>query len=240
MNNLLIAEITIPNYIRTYEASKAQQVKYYEKGRKKLPYALCDKSLFKLQGIREPDGINYAWRSFPVIRRKVKRMIDFLIDVKTDERVIANTKKAGKPRIEIINGQDIYSGVKGRFSKNNLMNAIKDQYRHFIMTIPKIAINQFPIRFEVELWDTIEDLEYSKGQKWDLDNRIFPYNKAFCDILTELKIIPDDAISYITGPPSALFCPVKTKEERKLIFKIYSDRRDVIVNNSFYKQTFNL
>ena len=74
-NRELIAEIGIPLYLRTYIASASTKAKYYEKGKKKIPIKYCDKYLYKSQGIREPDGINYIWKSFPVTRKRVKRNV---------------------------------------------------------------------------------------------------------------------------------------------------------------------
>ncbi len=265
MDKILIGRVTIPEYIRTYTQSNEVRAKYFEKGQKKLPLKFCDRKLWKTQGILEPDGDYYFWRSYPVIRKKVKRMVDYLVDKKTDERVIANTKHQGKPRISGINGQDIYNGITSRHSRNKMMGVIKDQLRDCIINskwgktlefinVLKEVINKegeiisvwqiqatkpivkFPLILEVEVWDFRLDAEFCRNKLWDIGNRILPYNKSFEDILTDLGIIPDDCIDFITGSPAPIFYPIKLGEQRKLIYNIYLDRRDYIVNNEEYRQ----
>lgn len=238
-NNLLIASITIPNYRRDFKLSDEARPTFYEKGKKKIPYQFCDKALYRTQGIRDPNNTTHIWREYPVIRQRVKKMVDFLVDVSTNERVIANAKKVGKARFKTINGQDLYSGNISKHARNKMMGAIKDQFRNYTMVLGSIAIEKLPIRIEVLVYDTVKDVLFKNG-RWDLGNRMFPYNKAFEDLLTENKVIPDDEVSYLTGPPNSLFCPVDTSEQRKLVYNIYSDRREEIVNNPYYKEMFKL
>ena len=59
---------------------------------------------------------------------------------------------------------------------------------------------------------------------WDLDNK-WIYLKVFQDLLVQEKIIVDDNIKYVSKAASMEFFPVKTEEERKLVFTITSDSR---------------
>jgi hypothetical protein len=231
-----IAVVTIPRYMRSYKASEKAAPKYYEKGGKKLPVPFCDKLLWKSQGILEPDGVKYKWKSFPVVRQKVKKMVDFLVYADTEERVISNPKKVGLPRYQNVNGQDIYNGNISKAARNNLIMKIKDQFRQFVMTCP--GIKKYPLIMEVEVWDAPIDDTFSKKQDWDLGNRIFPYNKAFEDVLkkADCGIIEDDSIWYITGPPAPIFCPISNPDERKLVYKFYIDRRRLIIDNPHYQE----
>jgi hypothetical protein len=230
-----VAVITIPRYMREYKAADSIMVKYYEKGvGKKLPHQYCDKVRFKMERIREPDNINYFWKDFPVVRQKVKKMVDFLVD-KNGVRVIANTDQVGKARVNNINGQAIYNGFISKQQRNKMMNSIKDQFRQFAMTCPQL--NKYPLLMEVEVHDVPVDKVFSNGQDWDLGNRIFPYNKAFEDVLkgSDCNIIEDDSIWYITGPAAPLFVPIEKTEDRKLVYKFYLDRRKVVLDNPFYQ-----
>lgn len=234
----LIMTITIPMYRRDFVQSDEMRPKYFEKGRKKLPMQYCNKARVQADGVRDADGVNYGWREFPVIRKKVKRMVDFLVDLKTGDRVIINPDQVGKQSTKNINGQDFYSGKLFRGQKDKLLGAVKDQLRQYIMPIPEIT--RFPIQIEAELYDCIVDTAFSKGQRWDIGNRWFPYAKCFEDVLKKGKggcgKIPDDNILYITKAPSAVFCPVETTQERKLVFKLYVDQRLEILNNPIYQQ----
>jgi hypothetical protein len=180
--------------------------------------------------------VRYGWKQFPVTRQKVKRMIDFMVDLQTGERVIANPNHVGKPRVQNVNGQDLYSGNISKAARNKLMNVIKDQMRQFAMTCP--PLKKYPILMEVEVWDVPIDEQFSKKQDFDLGNRIFPYNKAFEDVLkgSDCGIITDDSIWYLTGPPAPLFCPIDNTEDRKLVYKIYLDRRKLILDNPHYQE----
>ena len=225
-------------YRRDFVQSEEMRPKYYEKGNKKLPSQYCDKRRLKADGVRDPDGINYGWREFPVIRKKVKRMVDFLIDLKTGERVVLNPDKVGKQSTKNINGQDFYSGKLFRGQKDKMLGAIKDQLRQYVMSCPKIE--RFPLQIEVELHDTIIDNDFSNGQRWDIGNRWFPYAKCFEDVLKKGRggcgVIPDDDRLYITKPPSVIFVPVETTQQRKLVFYLYVDRRPCILNNPIYQK----
>lgn len=238
MNRELIMTITVPMYRRDFVQSEEMRPKYIEKGRKKLPMQYCNSTRAKADGVRDADGIKYGWREFPVIRKKVKRMVDFLVDLQTGDRVIINTAQVGKQSTKNINGQDFYSGKLFRGQKDKMLGAIKDQLRQYIMSMPKIE--RFPLQIEVELHDTIIDTDFSKGQRWDVGNRWFPYAKCFEDVLKSGRggcgIIPDDDRLYITKPPAAEFYPVETTQERKLVFKLYVDQRPEILNNKIYQQ----
>lgn len=228
----LLTEITIPEYPRKFVKSNNVRPKYFEKGRKKIPLKYCNKNLHKTQGILEPDGINYGWQAFPAIRKKVKRHIDFLVDLKTGERVVANTKHVGHLQEANISGQAIYNGMIGRHTRNNMMGTIKDYFRKYMKDLPPIT--RFPIIIIVELHDMIVDVDFSKGQDWDIDNRAYPYSKNFQDMLKDCKIIPEDNRFYITGAPAPRFVPVDKSEDRKLVFKIYKDDRLIIKLNPLY------
>ncbi len=228
----LLFSVTIPNYRRTYLKSNAMRAKYYEKGNKKLPSQYCDKALLDGQGTREPDGVKYAWKSFPIIRKKVKRMTDFLIEVSTGERVVANPEYVGKPSIANINGQGIYNGTIMKYERNSMIGQIKDQLRmHFMNIVP---IKRFPIVIEVEIYDVLIDEEYSNKQRWDVGNRFFPYQKAIEDTLTDCNALVDDDSKFVTGPPRPLFCPIVDTKDRKLVISVYKDNRDIVLNSPDY------
>lgn len=269
MSNLSIVEeeflgsFTLPDYIRTYTQSNSANPKYYEKGGKKLLIKFCNKELYKGQGILEPDGVHYVWQSFPASRNKVKRMVDFLVDTTTGQKVISNTNKVGKPVIELINGQDIYNGNCSRHSRNKLMSVIKEHIRgaivtseygktfEFINTLVEVKekklvtqvwhikatkpLQRYPLIIKCELWDELFD-PITKGQDWDAGNRILPYNKAFEDVLTQLNIIKDDCTKYVTGPPQTKFIPLLPGEKRKLVYKLYVDRSERVLNHPEYKK----
>lgn len=238
----LIRTLTIPMYVRDFMKSEHMNPKYFEKGKNnKLPAQYRDNARLKADGVYEPNS-KYGWREFPVIRKKIKCNVDFLVDLSTGERVIMNPEKVGKPSVQNINGQDFYSGKLFRGQKDKLLGTIKDQFRQFMAVIPKI--DRFPLQIEVELYDTIVDNDFSKGQAWDVLNRWYPYAKCVEDVLKKgkdkkaagLGIIPEDDRLFITKPPAVIFCPVETSNQRKLVINIYVDRRPIILNNPIYQK----
>lgn len=230
----LLAEIEIPLYIRQYVKSESVRPKYYEKGKRELPSKYCNKSLINTQNIKEPDGIKYIWKSFPVIRQGKKKLIDYLTEAASGKRIVANEAQVGTTNVVNINGQAIYNGNIYPQVRNSMIGQIKDQYRKFIKDLPPIT--RFPIRITVYVFDTIIDDTFSNGQEWDLDNRFFPYGKAFSDALTKEGKIPNDTIYYISEPPHAIFVPVNDVQDRKLLIRIHKDSRPVILNNYLYQR----
>ena len=211
--------LEIPLYIREVNISKARRIKYYEYG-KKLPKAK------KYQDITK-----YKYIAYPIFNNR-----KFLTDLTTNERVIANPKAAGTPKNVIINGQKIYNQEVGKHERAKILATIKESFKPYVEQLQPIT--KFPITITCELHDTIR--ESSSQNLWDVDNRSYPYVKAFQDCLTgnrgkNKKIIPDDNILFITQPPIPKFIPVKTSQERKLVFIIKEETDKRILNNKDYQ-----
>lgn len=211
--------VTIPEYIRRVKLSEARRAKYYELG-KKPPKAK-----------KYHDKKKYEYRE---IKGFGKRR--FLVDKETGDRVIANPRAAGTPNYIVINGQKIYNGeVSGPF-RNKLMKAIKKEMSKYTDTLK--PIKDFPIRINLEIHDVIQE---DGSSYWDVDNRSWPYIKAFQDCLTGdrgncKKIIEDDHCVYVTQPPVPLFIPVGNSKDRKLVFKITKETDDRILKQKEFKE----
>lgn len=217
--NDLIAELTIPLYIRQYVKSKSNRAKYYLRGsKKKVP------EKYKTAA--------YEFRPFKAVRHGVKGNKFCLVEILTGERVIANPHLVGKTNIKNINGQDIYNGLVSSHDRNNMIGQIKKQFKSFLHSLD--PIKKYPLRIDVYFFDTIIDDEFGGGQDWDVDNRAFPYCKALSDILKAEKKIDEDNRYYITEPPHPIFVPVDDVQDRKLVIRIYQDIRLVIKNNYLY------
>lgn len=235
----LIMTIEIPRYRRNFVASEHIREIYYEKGKKQLPKNVCDPHMLKTQDMRVPNNTTHFWRQFPVVRQKVRKMVDFLVD-DTGKRIIANTNDVGKQRVVNINGQKIYNGFVSKHQRNLMIGTIKDQFRQFAAANPEIKV--YPLIIECHLYDTIIDTIYAHDKDWDVGNRVMPYNKAFEDTLKsgDLGIIKDDSAWYVTGAPGGLFFPVEDPEDRKLVYYIYHDKRDIVQKNVHYIKKLKL
>jgi len=211
--------VVIPEYIRKVKLSEARRTKYYELG-KKPPKAK-----------KYHDKTKYEYRE---IKGYGKRR--FLVDKETGERVIANPRAAGTPNFIMINGQKIYNGeVSGPF-RNKIMKEIKKEMSKYTDTLK--PIKKFPIRINLEIYDVIQEDGFSY---WDVDNRSWPYIKAFQDCLTGdrgncKKIIQDDHNIFVTQPPVPLFIPVDKPEDRKLVFTITDEKDKRILEHKGFKE----
>ena len=141
--------------------------------------------------------------------------------------VIANPRVVGTPRLKKINGQDFYKGTDSHHIRSKVVSELKGFFKKFLKDIDPVTV--FPVQIKLELHDVI-----GVGN-WDLDN-LWIYNKCMQDALVDVGIIPEDNVMYITGAAAPEFYPVDTPEERKLIFKIYKDEREVIKDNLKYNE----
>lgn len=140
--------------------------------------------------------------------------------------VIANPRAVGTPRFKRINGQEIYSGMPHHM-RSKIVKSIKDSFKDILKKHG--PINQFPIQLEMKLYDSIGNAN------WDLDN-LWIYNKCFQDSLTDAGIIPDDHIGYITKAAAPEFVPIENPDDRKFVFTLFHDDREIIQNHHFYKE----
>ena len=165
-------------------------------------------------------------------REEAKRL---LYDNANKELVVANIRHVGTPRMQIIRGQDFYSGNLREFARVTVIKAIKDSY---IPHLPKTLPIVYPIRMTMEIHNTIknefDNTKEGAGRRWDIDNHAYPYAKSFVDCLTEQGLIVDDDRLHITQPPAAIFCPIEDYNDRKLVFRIFHDDRKIIQTNKHY------
>lgn len=144
--------------------------------------------------------------------------------------IIANPASVNKPRIKKINGQELYSGNMPPHLRSKIVGVMKD---HFLEHLRKCnPLVDFPIAITAELC-TIPG-----AMNWDLDNQ-WIYHKCFQDALVEARIIPDDNIFYITQAPAFSYTPVERLEDRKLIYRISKDDRQVLREHPNYKAHFS-
>lgn len=178
------------------------------------------------------------------IQSKYKYILCELDEKNLPVPVIANHTKAGKPRMYLIKGQDIYSGNLREHMRGFVMDKIKECYYPFIKDLKPIDF--YPVKIRCEVHDTIKN-NYAKdkdefGGRWDIDNLVYPYLKAFPDLLVREKILKDDDRLHLPSSIHAEFVPIDNHEERKLVFIIEKDEREVLKNNTlfqrFHKESF--
>jgi hypothetical protein len=208
MNNELL-RIEVPMYLRRVLMSKNRMKKYYIKSNYIADKTKKSKKKLKELPKKYSDSNIFIW--------KKKGINECLFNVTTEEFVIANPRVHGTERWNVINGQDIYNGNVQKWTRNKI-----------------IPLTQFPINIFVEIHDLVYD-PLLGNQLWDVDNRAYPYTKAFQDALKKNKIIPDDNILYITQAPAPKFIPVDDEKDRKLVFIFVKETDKRILDNKIYK-----
>ena len=191
-------KVVIPEYITKVKVSDKRRPTYYLKeGRTPKKYK-NDRYIFK-----EKRFAHYTK--------------SLLFDTVEKCFVVKNIPYAGTPRYVAIRGNMLYAGLHEHV-RMLIINGIKDNFRPCVDKLEPIDI--FPIHINAEL-HTVPGL-----RNWDVDN-LWIYIKAFQDLLIENRIIPDDSVRYITKAPGFEFFPVSNAVDRKMIFILSPDRRDV-------------
>jgi hypothetical protein len=149
-----------------------------------------------------------------------------LVD-KLGNPVIANPRVVGTPRLKKVNGQDFYKGTDSPHIRSKVVNELKSFLKTFVQGIDPVT--SYPVQIRLEMHDVI-----GVGN-WDLDN-LWIYNKCMQDVLVDQGILAEDNVMYVTAAAAPEFYPVDDEKDRKLVFKIYKDDRDVIKNNPQYNE----
>lgn len=192
-------EITIPQHITHVKLSNSRKAKYYKRG-SKMPDKYLNRKVYKFDTkgyLCDPAG----------------------------ERVVANPKSVGTPKLLKINGQSIYSGNMSPIVRSKVVNQIKDSFAPYLKGIEPVSV---PVQLEADLYSPVA------AKNWDLDNQ-WIYNKCFLDALVANGIIPDDNIMFVTQAPSLRFFPVDDLEKRKLVYRLKPETRKSILNNTVYR-----
>lgn len=209
----LITTITIPKFITKVQISKKRRAKYYNK--------------YKSKGANKKIPKKYQGDSFSFNKH------GWLVD-EHGTRVIANPRVAGKPKYQILSGNNLLSGYGSPHIRAKLVRELKNFYRPFVQKhIEQFGkIERFPLRVEWDFYTVVPEEEDQAN--WDASNFFF-YYKYFEDCLFEkedddgnqlLQLIPEDNVKYITQPPGAKIIPIDNWEDRKFEFKFYYDDRE--------------
>jgi len=194
-----IKEITIPHYVHQVQISNKRLTKYYHQnsGRGKVKKAIED--------IPKKYGANcYDLEGYAVDK-------DF-------RRIIANPLSAGKARFVPINGQIFYSQKGGQFTRAKIVQELHSFYKDHLENFTPFTDKQYPLVIQMNWFCPY-------GHKtMDSTNMYFAYQKTFEDVLTNLGIIEDDEVRYVTGG-FPIYTPIDSFEDRKLVFTFYTDMR---------------
>lgn len=131
-----------------------------------------------------------------------------------------------------IGTQPLYNGKLNPHSRNKVIHFMKD---YITKNLPKnIKINNFPIKLKIIFYapHNYGDVRMLKGvlnwkpcgtdykSSYDLDNRVWIWNKVIQDCLTNKGIIPDDTVDYITNIEYE-YQRIDNINDRKIVLEIY-------------------
>lgn len=185
-----LCSIIINNYEESIKIANRTLPKPYFKGKSRIPK--------KYQG--EDFGFDKRNR---------------LINVKTGEVLVSNSRSAGKPRYFKVNGQDLYNGRINPMMRFSLVQKIHDYIDPYLseVELPE-DINNYPLILELLFY------VHDKGRhSIDNDNK-WLWVKIVRDSLTNQGKWPDDNNQYVNRDEyETIFIP--DDEEQKLIINIY-------------------
>jgi len=184
----IICRVEIPDYIQRIQLSKSRRPKYYQRG-VNIPKRYKDERLFNFNN----KGV--------------------LVNVQTEERILANPRAAGTPREKRINGQDVWSGMDHHLRSKiarELKAYFKDKYKK--ARIAPLRRNMYPIGVCMDFYKPLGEAD------WDLDNHALIYRKCSLDALKGL--IEDDSVLYVREIPTRYY-PIDQEESTKLVITIY-------------------
>ena len=146
---------------------------------------------------------------------------DKIWDTITQEHIVKNAKSVDKPRFQPLS----YNKV-GTRQKMTVLKLLKE---YMIKYIPKEPFKT-PVMIDCHVYDM--PLPLTK----DLDN-MHIYYKAFLDLLTEQGLLEDDSKMFVTQAGGFTFYPVGTLKERKLVFQMVEDGRELITSHNMYQKS---
>jgi hypothetical protein len=188
----ILCKVEIPDYIERIQLSKKRRPRFYQKG-DNIPKRFRDERFF-----------NFNHRGF-------------LVNVQTDEKILANPRAAGTPREKKISGQDIWSGMDHHL-RSKIARELKayftDKYRK--SRIKGLKRSMYPIGVCMDFYKPIGEGD------WDLDNHALIYRKCSLDALK--GYIEDDSVVYVREIPTRYF-PIDAGEQTKIIITIYKLKR---------------
>jgi hypothetical protein len=184
----IICRVEIPDYIERIQLSKKRRPKFFQKG-DNIPKRYRDERFFNFNGR------------------------GFLVNVQTEEKIIANPRAAGTPREKKISGQDIWSGMD-HFLRSKIARELKAYFKDKFkkLKVPFLRRNMYPIGVCLDFYKPLGEAD------WDLDNHALIYRKCSLDALK--GHIEDDSVLYVREIPTRYF-PIDPGEQTKIVMTIY-------------------
>jgi hypothetical protein len=213
----LICEIVVPNYPDKVLVANKTNPKYYKSLTSTIRGVKATKSYF----IKDTLGTNIKNKEIVLSTSKLKPEFKFddrgyLIDLTTNERIISNIYKVGKPNYFVINFQPIYNQHLQYEARNNIVIKLSNIFKPYIEVIDNIV--DFPIR--------IDKFILSSEMPIDVDNKFALYTKVITDLLVKEGKIPNDKANYINDNGRGKWIYSETRND--MVIKIYKSDNELI------------
>lgn len=139
-------------------------------------------------------------------------------------RIAKKSKKSGKPRFWIVNGQGLYNATMHYRQRGTMTKYFHKYLSSYIdaqicATTKKKINDTVYIDSEFKLSISLDIYEIRRGKMPDIGN-MWLWTKWFEDALQECKVIPDDNPDYVIESGRTRYHWVDNEEDRKLIFHI--------------------
>lgn len=187
---MLLRQIVIPDYPDRVMISKARRPVYYTK-----------------------DNAQNIPKSFKDTKKYVFDPQGRLIDKRTGEFKIKNSKTAGQPRYWRVNFQEIWNGAIAKHGRNSRVEKLKEVFRPYIESIEPLGDLDYPIGMEILIYDTEFPI--------DVSNRGVIYTKVIEDLLVRCEKIVDDGAYWVTDSGRTRYVKVDAIAERKMVINIF-------------------
>lgn len=158
------------------------------------------------------------------MKEKKKRIISVIIPRHEDRYLVAKkSKKTGKPKYWIVNGQGLYNatlhyrqrGLITKYFHAYLSEYIKKMCPEDIKAIHDTVTKESSIKIST----SVDIYEIRRGRIPDVGN-MWLWIKWFEDALQECGVIEDDNPDYVIESGRKRYHWVDNEEDRKLIFHI--------------------
>lgn len=208
--NELICEIIVPNYPDKILTSNKVNPKYYKSFTSTVRGVKATKKFYEPNSLRK----NLKGKDIVVSTSKLKPNFKFdekgyLIDLTTNERIISNIYKVGKPNYFVVNFQPIYNQFLQYEARNAIVIKLSNIFKPYIT--PMNIITEFPIR--------IDKFILSPEMPIDVDNKFALYTKVITDLLVKEGKIPNDKAEFINDNGRGKW--IKTLDRNDMIIRIY-------------------
>lgn len=196
----ILRQIVIPDYPDKVLVSKARRPVYYVtrkalvKGKVEIPPSFLDEAKYYF----DERGV--------------------LINKKTDNPQLANSKTVGTPRYWVVNFQQIWNGSMAKHGRSSRVDKLKEALRPYIdKSEPYLTPMhewEYPVAIEIFIYDT----EFPV----DVSNRGVLYIKVIEDLLVAEGILKDDSAEYVNDSGRVKYIKIGDKKDKKMVINILS------------------